>query len=161
MKSKKAISPLIATVLIIGFTIVLAAVVIQWGSQLVDQLKGQTQTTTELSLACSSGLTNLKITKAEITTGPPKELKVTLDNPNEQVVSGLIFRKYFKDANGIETVTSNTNETDMNAYDKITYTIDTTGESLDDIVKLGVIPKVKLTDGSEKGCSLEKIYNFV
>ena len=36
---KRGISPLIATVLIIGFTIVLAAVVIQWGGFLVNKLK--------------------------------------------------------------------------------------------------------------------------
>ena len=36
---KRGISPLIATVLIIGFTIVLAAAIFQWGGSLVNKLK--------------------------------------------------------------------------------------------------------------------------
>ena len=62
MKNKKAISPLIATVLIIGFTIVLAAVVIQWGSQLVERLKGQTDINIEKTDACQK-FTDLSINR--------------------------------------------------------------------------------------------------
>jgi flagellin-like protein len=42
---KKGISPLIATVLLIGFTIVLAALVFQWGGSLFKQVMGNTDTT--------------------------------------------------------------------------------------------------------------------
>ncbi|MBS3163071.1 hypothetical protein J4427_00055 [Candidatus Woesearchaeota archaeon] len=41
--NKKGISPLIATVLIIGFTIVLAVVVMQWGNSFVKSLTEQQQ----------------------------------------------------------------------------------------------------------------------
>ena len=160
MKSKKAISPLIATVLIIGFTIVLAAVVIQWGGQLVDQLKGQTQTSTELSLACSSGLSDLKIVNAiKIGTPTPTEIQVTLDNKNEQLISGITFRKYFTGG----MVTSDTNKTDMTAFSVIKYSVlqDTnSGDDFSILTKVGVMPMVTLSDGTEKVCSKELFYNF-
>lgn len=158
MKSKKAISPLIATVLIIGFTIVLAAVVIQWGGQLVDQLKGQTQTSTELSLACSSGLSELKIVSAEkIGITPNLELEVTLDNKNEQVVSGITIRKYFTGG----MVTSATNNTDMTAFSVVKYSVQqAVGDDFSILTKVGVMPMVKLSDGIEKVCTKELFYNF-
>ena len=51
---KKGISPLIATVLLIGFTIVLAAVVIRWGG---DFITGTTESTTceaDIASACAT-----------------------------------------------------------------------------------------------------------
>ena len=52
-KNKKAISPLIATVLIIGFTIVLGAMVMQWGSAFFRQMTEQTGKTSQAGLACT------------------------------------------------------------------------------------------------------------
>lgn len=52
MMNKKAVSPLIATVLIIGFTIVLAAVVMQWGGGFVRQLTEEQSKSTETATQC-------------------------------------------------------------------------------------------------------------
>ena len=49
---KKGISPLIATVLIIGFTIVLAAVIMQWGGSFVRHLTEEQQIKTEAQTKC-------------------------------------------------------------------------------------------------------------
>ena len=50
MKNKKAISPLIATVLIIGFTITIAAILMIWGGNLVkeraEKISARTETQT-------------------------------------------------------------------------------------------------------------------
>jgi len=182
MKSKKAISPLIATVLIIGFTIVLAAVVIQWGGQLVDQLKGQTQTSTELSLACSSGLSELdisKVDKIESATAESEDtLKLTMDNKNEQLVAGIIVRKYHTDGSVStweatdDPLTTTVDEREMKSFEVRSYTIPmnldagVATESFRStttvlkINKVGVMPKVKLSDGSDKVCSKELTYNI-
>ena len=64
MVNKKGISPLIATVLLIGFTIVLAAVVIRWGSDLFNtQIKTQT-CENAATLECTSDV-DFGITKAD------------------------------------------------------------------------------------------------
>src|SRR3989344_4009696 len=89
MKTKKGISPLIATVLIIGFTIVLAAMVMQWGGGLFTKIKSQTDISSEVSLICSSGLSNLKLTNAKLA---GTNIEVTADNTNDQTVTGFLFR---------------------------------------------------------------------
>ncbi|MBI2671599.1 hypothetical protein HYX16_01565 [Candidatus Woesearchaeota archaeon] len=54
--NKKGISPLIATVLLIGFTIALAAVVITWGSGFVERVTLTTEERTTKSLVCTNDL---------------------------------------------------------------------------------------------------------
>ena len=104
MVSKKGISPLIATVLIIGFVIVLAALVMQWGSGLFENIKEETSTSSEISLACSTGLTNLKVMSATYTddlnedgTSDDPGVKVVIDNSNEQEIAGFLFRGHLAD----------------------------------------------------------------
>ena len=59
MKQKRGISPLIATILLIGFTVVLAAVVLTWGQGWFAGLTEGTTESTNLQLACTNrgGLT--------------------------------------------------------------------------------------------------------
>lgn len=54
MINKKGISPLIATVLIIGFTVALAAVIMVWGSDFIKGTTDDVAKTTEMQLACTN-----------------------------------------------------------------------------------------------------------
>ena len=54
--SKKGISPLIASILLIGFTVALAAIVITWGSGFVQSITSSTEERTTKSLLCTSDL---------------------------------------------------------------------------------------------------------
>ena len=54
--NKRGISPLIATVLLIGFTVALAGVVITWGGGFVERITSGTEERTERTLACTSDL---------------------------------------------------------------------------------------------------------
>lgn len=51
----KAISPLIATVLLISFTFTLAAIVAGWGQNIVTQSSGKTEKIQQQQAACSGG----------------------------------------------------------------------------------------------------------
>lgn len=51
--NKKGISPLIATVLVIGFTVALAAVILTWGTSFTKSIQKGTEETTEIQLACA------------------------------------------------------------------------------------------------------------
>ena len=84
-KQKKGISPLIATVLIIGFTIVLAALVITWGTKLFKTTVGETETTSKFSLACTTGL-RLDATPKAFAGG--NNLDVDLRNNNQDRTIG-------------------------------------------------------------------------
>ncbi|MBS3107878.1 hypothetical protein J4468_03075 [Candidatus Woesearchaeota archaeon] len=54
MINKKGISPLIATVLIIGFTVALAAVIMVWGSDFIKSTTDDVDRTTKVQIACTN-----------------------------------------------------------------------------------------------------------
>jgi len=51
---KKGISPLIATVLILGFTVALGAVIMTWGTKFVDDMQTSTKETADVQMACAT-----------------------------------------------------------------------------------------------------------
>ena len=61
MNNKKGISPLISTVLIIGFTIVLAVLVITWISGTVDDTTSETDCMTDAQNICLDSIGALKL----------------------------------------------------------------------------------------------------
>ena len=101
MINKKGISPLIVTVLLIGFTIVLAALVIRWGSELFSsQIKTQT-CDNEATISCTSNV-DVKITNAiydeDVVVAPnpvpvnTKNLHLALVSNGKQKVDNFIVR---------------------------------------------------------------------
>ena len=145
MKNKKAISPLIATVLIIGFTIVLAAVVIQWGGQLVERLKGQTDINIERTDLCQK-FTDLSISRLLVTAGlPDSTATVQIDNKNDQAMEGFVLRAYLDDG----TVKPETKNTPIGPFGVSGDSSVNFAGTLDEV---GVVPQVKLSDGSVVAC---------
>lgn len=53
---KRGMTPLIATVLLIGFTVALAAVVMTWGFDFVKKQQDRVKDTTDTSLMCTNDL---------------------------------------------------------------------------------------------------------
>ncbi|MEK6937205.1 MAG: archaellin/type IV pilin N-terminal domain-containing protein [Nanoarchaeota archaeon] len=76
--NKKGISPLIATVLLIGFTVALAGVVITWGGGFVDRITAGTEERTDITLACSSDV-RFEIDKVVCNDGAGVS-KITIEN---------------------------------------------------------------------------------
>lgn len=66
MEQKRGISPLIATILLIGLTVVLAAIVLTWGQGWFSTLTQSTSTSSNLQLACvnQGGLTITEVCDA-------------------------------------------------------------------------------------------------
>lgn len=67
-KSKKAVSPLIATVLLIAFAVALGAVVMNWGSDYVKSQTSQTSQKSDVKIKCAQDV-SLKIAEID---GTPK-----------------------------------------------------------------------------------------
>ncbi len=84
--NKKGISPLIATVLLIGFTVALAAVVITWGSGFVQRITTGTEDRTTRTVTCTSDV-NFEITKVDCNTKA-----VTITNTGDFPILGFTFR---------------------------------------------------------------------
>ena len=92
IKNKKGISPLIATVLLIGFTVALAAVVITWGSGFVQRVTEGTDKRTTESLACTGDL-NFEISKVTCGTGGGNGT-VLVDNKGSINIINIALRTF-------------------------------------------------------------------
>jgi len=85
--NKRGISPLIATVLIIGFTVALSAVVMTWGTGFVRDTTTATAEQTNLALSCAK--LNFQI-DAKCTGNLVSEIEVS--NNGDLQIRGWIFR---------------------------------------------------------------------
>ena len=95
IKNKRGISPLIATVLLIGFAVALAAVVMTWGLDFIQSTADTTEQQTENTLTCATELA-FTITNVDLTSG-----EVTVDNRGQVDISSVTFRVYT--ATGVTT----------------------------------------------------------
>ena len=144
--SKKGISPLIATVLIIGFTIVLAAVVMQWGGAFVRSL-------TEEQAVLAEGQTNCIKLNFDMT-ATIDLVKIT--NNADVVISKVLIQKI--DAAGTSS-TLKEDETDISGYEAKSFDVTTglpsgvTAPVEGDTIR--VIPYVQLANGDDYGCGKE------
>lgn len=82
---KKGISPLIATVLLIGFTVALFVVVMTWGSGFVRDMTTSTESSTKAALKCTQ--LDFKITKASCS-------GLTIENKGSVDIKAFVFRVY-------------------------------------------------------------------
>ncbi len=89
--SKKGISPLIATVLLIGFTVALAAVIMTWGLDYVKSTTKKTEETTREALRCATDL-NFEISEVNCA-----DNKVTIDNRGDVEIVNITFRIFSGD----------------------------------------------------------------
>ena len=104
--NKRGISPLIATVLIIGFTIVLAALVITWGNKLFKDTVESTGKSSELNLLCTNidYSATATVTKKDpispwlINSNPYHSVGFNVENKNKEPISG--FYALVKDSSG-------------------------------------------------------------
>jgi len=85
---KKGISPLISTVLLIGFVVALAVIVTNWGLDYVEEITERTEKTTRSALDCINDL-NFEI--KEVLCGAAGN-SITIDNRGEKEIESLIFR---------------------------------------------------------------------
>ena len=101
IKNKRGISPLIATVLLIGFAVALAAVVMTWGLDFIKSTADTTEQQTENTLTCATEL-SFAISNVNSNTGT-----VTVDNRGQVDINSLAFRVY----GGSGVITNVTTET--------------------------------------------------
>ena len=139
MLNKRGISPLIATVLLIGFTIVIAALVITFGTTLIKKNTEDAQTASTFSSLCQK--IDLTV-NGKFPGGLP--LSVTVVNNNQNTVNSLIFAGTGSDGKSfiIMTPTDTTKPTLTPQINKFPATITvTTGGSV--IQEPAILPYTK------------------
>ena len=90
MLNKKAISPLIATVLLIGFTIALAGMVMYWYGGIVREQALKQGAANEIRTSCAAQI-EIDVDKAIMVTGK-NEVEITIKNMKNNLVNGLLIR---------------------------------------------------------------------
>lgn len=98
---KRGISPLIATVLIVGFTIALAAIVITWGSTFLKQIQASTEETAGKQLTCENDV-GLVVKNAQLL---GDKIKVLIENVGNRDINKFNVRVIGSD--GVDTAEIN------------------------------------------------------
>jgi flagellin-like protein len=104
---KKGISPLIATVLIIGFTVALAAIIITWSTGFTKRMQTQTEETANVQIICSTdvvfGIKSVcyEDEAAKCTGAITPCYKVLIQNDGKEDITGWKIRVY-QDANTVK-----------------------------------------------------------
>ena len=94
MLNKRGISPLIATVLIIGFTIALAAVIISWGQTFTRQIQQETETSSNEQIACATEVVFDVTNGCKIFGSLTGDVKVVVKNDGNRVIDKFLVRSY-------------------------------------------------------------------
>lgn len=90
MLNKKGISPLIATVLILGFTVALASVIMTWGTGFVKKMQETTEETAQKQMTCSTDVM-LNIRNAQIL---GNKLRLLIENSGSRNIDKFHVRVY-------------------------------------------------------------------
>ena len=135
---KRGISPLIATILIIGFTILLTALVMQWVTSLFKGTQEQSASISEEKTKCAS-ISNLVV--AILSQNP---VKIRLDNNNDINIGGFVLRQYAGDSLLVEK-----REEPIDALGSKIIIFTSTNLT---VTKIDLFPMIKLTDGRIAAC---------
>lgn len=109
---KKGVSPLIATVLIIGFTIALAAIIITWSTGFTKKMQATTEETSTTQISCA---TDVIFKISSVCTMDDVVYKITVQNDGKEDIKNWKVRSY-KDANSVETSNVTTTDPSVPAF---------------------------------------------
>lgn len=119
---KKGISPLIATVLIIGFTVALAAIIMTWGTTFSKGIQKSTEATTNEQMACAQ---DVQISLASACVNG-NDIQMTIKNDGSKDIKSMAAR-FYTGASVVGSTTVATAATlTIPAYGIITPAVDVT-----------------------------------
>lgn len=151
LASKKAISPLITTVLLIGFVVAIAVVVIFWGRSITEEIKGKEGPRAEGKLSCETSVSIDIQDTSDLSSTGTDAVSVTVENNNEQFINDFTGR-----ISGSDGVSVSKANTPLEAYSsrKLVFYYDSsevgTPETID------IIPLVYV-EGMSVPCEAQKL----
>ncbi len=150
MKKKRGISPLIATVLILGFTVALAAIIMVWGQRFTLGMQQTTEEEANKQMKCATEVDFAIKDVCVATTG----YKVVIENNAKTKITKLVVRFY----EAADKMQANTEMFSANGVDPFEIGVETFDPTqlTDNSVKLvEAIPVITL-GGKEVTCSANK-----
>ena len=137
IKNNRGITPLIATVLLIGFTVALAAIIMTWGTEFIKGTTSDVDKERDTALLCTSQL-DFQV-QVDCVNG-----KVAIDNRGAVDITALKLRLHKPD--GTVTVED---KPGISAFGKTPFDV----ANLHELNKVDAIATVKTKDNSEVVCS--------
>ena len=95
LMKKNGISPLIATVLILGFTVALAAIIMTWGTGFVKKMQESTEETANIQVVCATDV----VFNVKSACWGDDEYNVVISNDGKTDIIKWRFRIYYSDTN--------------------------------------------------------------
>lgn len=100
---KRGISPLIATVLILGFTVALAAIIMTWGTAFTRSMMGRTAETSSVQITCATDVVfDVKSACEDKTIGGTYKLTIA-NNGNYKIDKFQV--RFYASADNVTTAT--------------------------------------------------------
>ena len=163
-RNKKGISPLIATILIIGFTIVLAALVMQWGTQLLKTQTEQTAMTSKAQIACSTevdfNVDSAKLGTLDSVTGV-QNIDVRVTNNRDRTLTGFRVRISSGESVFTKTITTSIPGFGSALLSGLSFNAAAPATPIDVTPnKVEVIPEITI-DGNKVACPDQRIEKTV
>lgn len=148
-RGKKAVSPLIATVLLIAFAVALGAVVMNWGSDYVKKTAKSTGEKSDADIKCTTD-TYLKIISIGGTpqiclrnTTTPERVEFTIENGPNVALEGLVVSVIGNLSINTTTITQTIAKSQVI---KLNVSYDSTATGFGLIKQVRFAPKMKIED---------------
>jgi len=145
-RAKKGIEPLVATVLIIGFTIVLAALVMKWTGTFFTTTTTRTSEASDVAITCTSDI-QFSVEDACI---EGNTIKLLLQNKGTQPIESFVFQVTGKEAqttNSLTGLSIYASNFFLANYTSIPY-----ASLPNEIQRVKIYPKI-LVQGNEEVCT--------
>ncbi|MFH0752528.1 MAG: archaellin/type IV pilin N-terminal domain-containing protein [archaeon] len=133
--NKKGISPLIATVLIIGFTVALGAVVMIWGSGFVKTMQETSEQSMEVSQSCAAAMVGVDNIQPE----SANRISFMMENVGQTKIDSVIVR-----ITGTDGVDSVTIKKGLNVAAKSLFSAKFNPEKVGLVTKIDIIPNLEI-----------------
>lgn len=151
--SKQGISPLIATVLIIAFTVALAVIVINWGTSFTRDLQDNTGSSADFEITCAQDVV-FSVKNACVKSDG--SLRITVANDGSKALDQVIVRT--TSVNGAASqqyTTAVTTPPVVGAFAQVDVSVPS-GSYPTQPAKVEVIPYVTVGNGDSEPCSSNK-----
>lgn len=143
---KKGISPLIATVLILGFTVALAAIIMTWGTGFVKKMQEGTEDTADVQITCATDVLFDIQNACETAVGGTYKLTIA-NNANKDISSFKI--RFYESMDSVKTATYTFNDdgtAGLTAFSIESESDVASGFGVDKVKQIDAIPLINVNN---------------
>jgi len=150
MFKKKGISPLIATVLIIGFTVALAAIIMTWGTTFSKSMQKGSEDQANLQMVCAQ---DVQYTLSSACAVDANTVRVTIKNDGSIDLVNMTARMFTSpsDVEAVDGIVDGAGASGLAKYDIGVFDVTWTGEA-QNVKMVEIVPVIEV-GGKQVTCA--------